>query len=277
MKSTSTLIFGLLILGSAIHGANWCTHMFCKDCTYAIGTSTEHKSCLDCARGVYTAVSDGSAVGFECKESKTIPNCKGDFKNKDSLVITCQECEEGYYSNTEGTACVAVATKIENCIEYSSLGTKCSTCKEGYYRGPEGTACVKNPELANCTSFSLSAGVVVCSTCDKDYIRNVAGTTCTKVTTPIANCERYSSSDTPTTPLCSSCKHDFLRADATGTSCVSEPKGCSTLTEVVCKCRDSYYAVDYLGPAAGNKCQYFSRILSFFSVITVALMSIWSH
>lgn len=272
MKSTAILAFGILILASSIHGANWCTHGFCKRCSYVIGT-TEHKSCLSCGNGVYSSVSEGSVAGFECKQSNTIANCEADFKrDADSTTITCMQCKEGHFPNDTDTLCTPVTTKIENCVYYSTA-TTCSTCKEGYFKTSSSTVCTKAPEIPNCERYSGSNDVSYCTRCKSGHYVATLGTTCAKVTTEILNCENHYSMD-GTTMLCNECKRDFI-GNENSTACVSEPRGCGSVTQTECRCRDRYWAVDHLG-AAGDKCEFSTRVLGYVSVIALALTSFFN-
>lgn len=58
--------------------------------------------------------------------SKIISNCPLGNHITDSTILTCNECNDGYYLNDFKTICYLAENKIEGCVKYESA----FLCKE---------------------------------------------------------------------------------------------------------------------------------------------------
>lgn len=157
---------------------------------------------------------------------------------------------------------------IPNCVnEYQNVGgtLACGACAEGFFVSGGNTCVAVTTKIDNCYRY---ASATLCGQCNKGYV-DVLGASCLKMPAEVPNCEWHSSSDG-----CSGCAKGFYEVSG---ACVAEEKGCESPTQAVCRCRHRYYAVDHLGPAAGDKCEFSTRVLGFISVVAVAIFSVFAH
>ena len=234
MKS-ALLTFGLLLLSSSILSQeNYCKFGFCRTCGLAPSATGGDKSCNKCANGIQTLVS-GKTLIYECKENNTIPNCKRTYSNLPSGTVKCGECNRDFVKVAE--ACVAVTTKIANCLFYENV-TQCSLCTTGYFVDANKVACTKVAvEIPNCDIY-MNLGTTKCAICMKGYRTDTNNLTCVAETTLIGCDER------------------------TGTFCN--------------ECREFFWATNY-STAGGQTCEYSSSLLKVLSVVSLAIMSCFAY
>ena len=207
--------------------------------------------------------------------------CKAGYCKQCSYSLTSQEvkscasCGKGVSTIAADGANAGFECKessaIANCehvYQETILSTlKCGMCKNGFF--VSSNACVAvTTKIDNCDYYATATN---CGVCSSGYVNSVDFTSCVKVSADIPNCDRQM--NVLGVNVCGACKKDFKEVSG---ACVAEATGCSSAT-APCVCRERYWAVDHMGPAVGDKCEFSSRVLGFFSVIGVALFSIINH
>ena len=190
---------------------------------------------------------------------------------------SCSKCGKGTQSLVVGSTAAALEcvdnVSIPNCKRaYVNLldTLKCSECNTDFFLASNAASCTAvTTKIANCMWYQNAD---TCAYCTSGNILDATGKTCTKAAVEIKDCDIYNVLNLG----CAICKKGF-RPDASLT-CVAESSniGCVTTTGY-CDCRTFHWAVDYLGTAAGNKCEYSSSVLGYFSVVALAIFSVFSH
>lgn len=194
----------------------------------------------------------------------------------DGTTRSCASCRRGTQTLVLGSTALAAEcvdnVSIPNCkrAAVSTIGStlQCDECARDHY-GSTNASCVPvTTKIPNCWRY---ASLTTCSICDGGHFLDATKTTCTKVPVEIPDCDLY----TALGLQCSVCKKGF-RPAVGGLTCVAEAAniGCNETTGVCTGCRSFHWAVDF-ATATGQKCEYSSRTLGFFSVIAVFIFSIF--
>lgn len=210
--------------------------------------------------------------------------CKHGFCSKcgygtDLKTRSCSQCGKGVQTLVLGNTALAAecqdTASLPNCKRaYSNIngsGLFCGECNPDFVSTDSGKSCVAvTTKIENCFGYST---LTTCGMCKSGYFKDLTSTTCTKVAVEIKDCDFYTSLGLQ----CGICKKGF-RPSVDSLTCVAESAniGCDSITGK-CECRFFHWAVDHLGDALGDKCEYASRVLGFVSVIAVALFSVFSH
>lgn len=180
-------------------------------------------------------------ITFEECEDPNIEHCKESYyssNGNNERVVYCDECENGYYRSNDGTNCIRVETKIDNCIGYSYRGELyCKECNSGYaISSSDYKSCVKvetEKLIEHCISYSYSDEQgFLCEDCQDDYYPSNNKKSCKQ----IKNCVKFSyeSSGSETNVICDYCKSGFAVSYDKG-SCI-QFDNCYTLKKGNTKC-----------------------------------------
>lgn len=162
------LVLPCLLLSFTL-ATNHCEISKCVACK-KVGENFSCDKCYDSQR-----IKDPeNASLFKCNSKDTIENCK--FLKVDEIGISletpCDECEVGYYLNSNKTKCLKFKTK---CLSSSVILEQnyCDFCWQGYspkvkkYTGTEDLSCIKIEKknlTENCAFYGFGNKCVVCKT-----------------------------------------------------------------------------------------------------------------
>ena len=156
-------------------------------------------------------------------------------------MITCKECQQGYYRKTSKVC--EVVTPIDNCVLYSqtSSNSVCTQCSPEYLLDINGKCKVRSVQnIDYCLSYAINGDY--CILCADDYVRTTDNLKCLPA---LFHCKTYSlSSQINSELVCFQCEDGYYY-DITDKLCIQGSiENCKVYnrTANTCDtCADLYY------------------------------------